>query len=107
MITYHPPVIGGQEDVIVPGAVMVAGACPDEHHLTLEDVPLWAPKIHLCGAGGVRGAAAAIRAAAAELGSVGVHAGAAGELQVNGLAVLRGPHTLLSFLGSEQQQGKG
>jgi len=77
VVPNHPPVIRGQEDVVVSGTVVVAGAHLDEHHLPLEEVPLGAVELHLHGAGDVRGAAAAVRAAPAELGPVGTGAGAA------------------------------
>lgn len=35
------PVMCGQEDVVVSGTVRVAGAHLDEHHLALEEVPIW------------------------------------------------------------------
>ena len=102
VVSNHPPVIRGQEDVVVSGAVVVAGAHLDEHHLPLEEVPLGAAELHLHGAGDVRGAAAAVRAAAAELGPVGTGAGAARKFEVEALAWLWGPHTLLPLLEREQ-----
>lgn len=39
MVSDHPTMICGQEDVIVSGAVTEAGAHLDEHHLPLEEVP--------------------------------------------------------------------
>lgn len=102
VVSNHPPVIGGQKDVIVSGAVVVAGAHLDEHHLPLEEVTLRAAEFHFHGAGDVWGAAAAVRAAAAELGPVGTRAGAARKLKVEALAWLWGPHTLLPLLGREQ-----
>lgn len=103
VVSNHPPVICGQEDVVVSGAVVVAGAHLDEHHLPLEEVPLGAAELHLHGAGDVRGAAAAVCAAPAELGPVGMGAGAARKLKVEALTWLWGPHTLLPLLGREQR----
>lgn len=39
VVSDHLTVAHGQEDVIVSGAVAVAGAHLDEHHLPLEEVP--------------------------------------------------------------------
>lgn len=103
VVSNHPPVICGQEDVIVSGAVIVAGAHLDEHHLPLEEVPFGAAELHLHGAGGIGGAAAAVRAAAAEPGPVGTGAGAARKLEVQALAWLWGAYTLLPLLGREQR----
>lgn len=76
VVSNHPTVICGQEDVVVSGAVIVAGAHPDEHHLPLEEVPLGAAELHVHGAGQEWGAAAPVRAAATEPGPVGLGAGA-------------------------------
>lgn len=67
----------GQEDVVVSGTLRVAGAHLDEHHSALEEVPLRAVELHLHSAGDIGDAAAAIGAAAAELGLVGMGTGAA------------------------------
>lgn len=101
VVSDHPTVIRGQEDVIVSGAVVVAGAHLDEHHLPLEKVPLGAAELHIHGAGQEGGAAAPIRAAATEPGPVGAGAGASRKLKVEALALLWGPHTLLHLLGRE------
>lgn len=39
-IAHHFPVIQGLEDVIVHGAVIVAGAGLDEHHLLLHELSI-------------------------------------------------------------------
>lgn len=76
VVAKHPTVIRGQEDVVVLGAVIVAGAHLDEHHLPVEEVPLGAAELHVQGAAQERGAAAPVRAAAAEPRPVGASAGA-------------------------------
>ena len=77
VVPNHPPIVGVQEDVVVPGAVIVAGARLDEHHLPMEGIPLGAAEFHLSSAGDVWGAAAPVHTAATELGPVGTGAAAA------------------------------
>lgn len=98
VVSGHPAVVGGQEDVVVTGAVVVAGAGPDEHHLLEEGVPLGALELHLCGARGAGRAAAPVRAHPAELGLEGPRTGAARQLEPHGLLGLGSAHTLLSLL---------
>lgn len=76
VVSDHPTVIRGQEDVVVLGTVIVAGAHLDEHHFSLEEVSLGAAELHIHCAGQEWGAAAPVRAAAAEPGPVGAGAGA-------------------------------
>lgn len=105
VVSGHPAVVGGQEDVVVTGAVMVAGAGPDEHHLLEEGVPLGALELHLCGARGVGRAAAPVRAHPAELGLVGPRTGAARQLEPHGLLGLGSAHTFLSLLSGGTKWG--
>lgn len=84
-VAVHLLVIHRLEDVVLPGAVIVAGAGLDEHHVLLHDLPVGALELHGQGGGPVRGAAAAIQADAAELWPVGLGGGAAGDLKLHGL----------------------
>lgn len=73
----HFLVVHGLEDVVLSRAVVVAGARLDEHHVLLHDLSVGALELHGQSGGSVRGAAAAVQAHAAELGTVGLGGGAA------------------------------
>lgn len=103
-VSHHLLVIHGLEDVVLPGAVVVAGAGLDEHHVLLHDLPIWAFELHGQGGGPVGGAAPAIEADTAELGPVGLGGGAARDLKLHGLGESGSADALLSFL---QELNKG
>lgn len=93
----HLLIVHGLEDVILPGAVVVACAGLDEHHLLLHDLAVRALELHGQGGGSVGGAAATIRADAAELGPVGLGGSAAGNLKLHGLGEPWGADALFPF----------
>lgn len=76
-VSHHFLVIHGLEDVVLPWAVVVAGAGLDEHHVLLHDLSVGAFELHGQGGGSVGGAAATIQADATELRPVGLSGGAA------------------------------
>lgn len=76
-VVEHLFVVCGLENVVLAGAVVVAGAGLDEHHLFLHQLAVGALELHGQGGGSVGGAAAAVGAHAAELGPVGLCGGAA------------------------------
>lgn len=97
-VAHHLLVVHGLEDVVLAGAVVVAGAGLDEHHVLLHHLPVGTLELHGQRGGPVRGAAAAVQAHAAELGPVGLGGGAAGDLELHGLGDARGADALLPFL---------
>lgn len=84
-VAHHLLVVHGLKDVVLSGAVVVAGARLDEHHVLLHHLSVRALELHGQGGGSVRGAAAAVQADAAELGPVGLCGGAAGDLELHRL----------------------
>ena len=84
-VSHHLLVVHGLKDVILAGAVVVAGAGLDEHHVLLHHLPVGTLELHGQGGGSVGGAAATVQAHAAELGPVGLGGGAAGDLKLHGL----------------------
>lgn len=102
-VSHHLLVIHGLEDVVLPGAVVVAGAGLDEHHVLLHDLPIRAFELHGQGGGSVGGAAATIQADAAELWPVGLGGGAARDLKLHGLGHSGGTDALFSFLPRENE----
>lgn len=76
-VTDHLLVVHGLKDVVLPRAVVVACAGLDEHHLLLHNLAVGALELHGQGGGSVRGAAATVRAKAAELGPIRLGSGAA------------------------------
>ena len=97
-IASHLLVIHGLEDVVLSGAVVVAGTGLDEHHVLLHDLPVRTFELHGQSGGPVGGAAAAIQADTAELWPVGLGGGAARDLKLHGLGNSRGTDALFSFL---------
>lgn len=97
-VPHHLLVVHGLEDVVLPRAVVVAGAGLDEHHVLLHHLPVGALELHGQGGGSVRGAAAAVQAHAAELWPVGLGGGAAGDLELHGLGDSGGADALFTFL---------
>lgn len=97
-VTIHLLVIHRLEDVVLPGAVIVAGAGLDEHHALLHDLPVGAFELHGQGGGPVGGAAAAVQADSAELWPVGLGGGAARDLKLHGLGDSGSADALLPFL---------
>lgn len=83
-VSHHLLVIHGLEDVVLPGAVVVAGAGLDEHHVLLHDLSIRAFELHRQGGGPVGGAATTVQADATELGPVGLGGGAAWDLKLHG-----------------------
>lgn len=102
-VSHHLLVIHGLEDVVLPGAVVVAGAGLDEHHVLLHDLSVRAFELHGQGGGSVRGAAAAVQAHAAELWPVGLGGGAARDLELHRLGESWGADALFSFLYEENE----
>lgn len=96
-VTDHLLVIHGLKDVVLPGAVVVACAGLDEHHLLLHDLAVWALELHGQGGGSVRCAAASIRANATELGPVRLGGSAARNLKLHGFRDSWCADTLLPF----------
>lgn len=96
-VSHHLLVIHGLEDVVLSGAVVVAGAGLDEHHVLLHDLSVGAFELHGQGGGSVGGAAAAIQADATELWPVGLGGGAARDLKLHGLGESGSADALLSF----------
>lgn len=94
----HVPGVCRKEDVVLTRAVAVAHARLDEHHLTAEGVALGAAELHLGGGGGVRRAAAPVRARAAELGPIGADTPTARELETHSTGASWGPDTFLPLL---------
>lgn len=97
-VSHHLLVIHGLEDVVLPWAVVVAGARLDEHHVLLHHLPVGAFELHGQGGGSVGSAAAAVQADAAELWPVGLGGGAAGELKFHRLGDSGSTDALFSFL---------
>lgn len=97
-VAVHLLVIHRLKDVVLPGAVIVAGAGLDEHHALLHDLPVGAFELHGQGGGPVGGAAAAVQADSAELGPVRLGGGAAGDLELHGLGDPRCADALFPFL---------
>lgn len=104
-VSHHLLVVHGLEDVVFAGAVVVAGAGLDEHHVLLHDLTVGAFELHGQGGGSVWGAAAAVQADAAELGPVGLGGGAARDLKLHGLGESGGTDALLSFPDALLQLG--
>lgn len=94
----HFLVVHGLEDVVLAGAVVVAGARLDEHHLLLHDLAVGTLELDGQSGGPVRCAAAAIGAHATELGPVSLGGGAARDLKFHWLGDSWGAYALLSFL---------
>lgn len=97
-VTDHFLVVHGLKDVVLTGAVVVACAGLDKHHLLLHDLAIGALELHGQGGGSVRGAAATIRAHAAELGTVRLGSGAARNLKLHGFGDTWRADALLPFL---------
>lgn len=102
-VSHHLLVIHGLEDVVLPGAVVVAGAGLDEHHVLLHHLPVGAFELHGQGGGSVGGAAAAVQADATELGPVGLGGGAARDLKLHGLGKPGSTDALFSFLQGQNK----
>lgn len=100
-VSHHLLVVHGLEDVVLSGAVVVAGARLDEHHVLLHHLSVRAFELHGQGGGSVRGAAAPVQADAAELWPVGLCGGAAGDLELHGLGESWSADAFLSFLQRE------
>lgn len=106
-VSHHLLVIHGLEDVVLPGAVVVAGAGLDEHHVLLHHLSVGALELHGQGGRSVGGAAAAVQADAAELWPVGLGGGAAGDLKLHGLGESGRADALFSLLcGGETRREK-
>lgn len=103
-VAVHLLVVHRLEDVVLPGAVIVAGAGLDEHHVLLHDLPVGALELHGQGGGPVRGAAAAVQADAAELWPVGLGGGAAGDLELHGLGDSGCADALFPFLRERKEK---
>lgn len=96
-VSNHLLVIHGLEDVILPGAVVVAGAGLDEHHVLLHDLSVGTFELHGQGGGPVWGAAATVKANTTELGPVGLGGGATGNLKLHWLEDSWGTDALFPF----------
>lgn len=103
-VSHHLLVIHGLEDIVLPGAVVVAGAGLDEHHVLLHHLSIGAFELHGQGGGSVGGAAAAIQADATELWPVGLGCGAARDLKLHGLGESGSTDALFSFLYDENKK---
>ena len=97
-VSHHLLVVHRLEYVVLAGAVVVAGAGLDEHHVLLHELSIWAFELHGQGGGSVGGAAAAVQAHAAELWPVGLGGGAAGDLKLHGLGESGSTDALFPFL---------
>ena len=96
-VSHHLLVVHGLEDVVLPGAVVVAGAGLDEHHVLLHDLSVGAFELHGQGGGSVGGAAAAVCAGATVTRLVCLDAGAVLIGEVDGRVA---PHHPLAFIAS-------
>lgn len=76
----------------------MARAGLDEHHFPLHDLPIRTLELHGEGGCSVGCAAAPISADTTELSSVGLHAGAARQLKLDGLGDFGGANALFAFL---------
>lgn len=76
----------------------MARAGLDEHHFPFHNLPIGALELHGEGGCSVGGAAAPVSADATELSSVGLHAGAAGQLKLDGLGDFGGANALFALL---------
>lgn len=103
-VSHHLLVIHGFEDVVLPGAVVVAGTGLDEHHVLLHDFSIRTFELHGQGGGPVWGAAAAVQADAAELWPVGLGGGAARDLKFHGFGDSRSTDALFPFLQEEKKR---
>lgn len=104
-VSHHLLVIHGLEDVVLPGAVVVAGAGLDEHHVLLHDLSVRAFELHGQGGGPVGGAAAAIQANSAKLRPVGLGGGAARDLKLHRLGESWSTDALFPFPDALLQLG--
>lgn len=76
----------------------MARAGLDEHHFPFHNLPIGALELHGEGGCSVGGAAAPVGADTTELSPVGLHAGAAGQLELDGLGDFGGANALFAFL---------
>lgn len=76
----------------------MARAGLDEHHFPFHDLPIRALELHGKGGCSVGRAAAPVSADTTELSSVGLHAGAARQLKLDGLGDFGGANALFAFL---------
>lgn len=97
-VSIHLLVVQGLEDVIVAGTVVMASTAFDEHHAFLHDLAVRTLELHRQSGGCMWGAAAAIGAHPAELSPVGLHAGAARQLELDRLGDFRGTDALFALL---------
>lgn len=104
-VTVHLLVVHWLKDVVLTGAVVVACAGLDEHHLLLHDLTVRALELHGQSGGPVGGTAAAVRAHTTEFGAVGLGGGAAWDLKLHGLGDPWGANALLSFLQKTIRSG--
>lgn len=99
-VSNHLLVIHGFEDVVLSGAVVVAGTGFDEHHVLLHDLSIGTFELHGQGGGPVWGAAAAVQADAAELWPVRLGGGAARDLKFHGFGDSGSADALFPFLNA-------
>lgn len=103
-ISHHLLIVHRLEDVVFSGAVVVAGAGLDEHHVLLHHLSVGTFELHGQRGGSVGGAAAAVQTDAAELRPVGLGGGAARNLKLHRLGKSGGTDALLTFLQKEIQK---
>lgn len=96
-VANHFLVIHGLENVVLAGAVVMAGARFDEHHVLLHDLSVGAFELHGQGGGPVWGTAATIKADTAELGTVRFGGGATGNLELHWLGDSWGTDAFFPF----------
>lgn len=97
-VSVHLPVVHRLKDVVVSRAVVMACAGLDKHHSLLHDLTVGTLEFHREGGCSVGGAATPVGADATELGSIGLHTSAAGQLKLDWLGDLGSSDTLLAFL---------
>lgn len=103
-VSIHLLVVQGLEDVIVAGTVVMASTAFDEHHAFLHDLAVRTLELHRQSGGCMWGAAAAIGAHPAELSPVGLHAGAARQLELDRLGDFRGTDALFALLRKTKER---
>lgn len=84
----------------------MAGTGLDEHHALLHDLAIRAFELHRESGGSVGGAAPAICAHPAELGTVSLDTGAARKLKLDRLGDFRGTDALFTFLRKTGEKRK-
>lgn len=97
-VAVHLPGVHRLKDIIVSRAVVVACAGLDKHHPLLHDLSVGTLELHWEGGCSVGSAATPIGTNTAELGPVGLHTGAARQLELDRLGDLGSTDALFALL---------